>query len=210
MNNEREWIQALLKGSKEAGEWFVRQHYPAVYRMLLHITRDSELAQDLTQQTFISAWKAVATFRQTAQIRTWLHRIALNEFLHWKRDNHETVPLHTMEQIPNPITKNPIEALHLEQALLQLDEEHRITFLLFYVQELSLNEVADILGLPTGTVKSRLFNSRKRLRQILQSTEATSTTLGHIERKLIAPEATLSLSTIHQEVASNEVSSRIP
>lgn len=208
MKNEQEWIQALLKGSKEAGEWFIREHYPAIYRLLLHITRNQDLAQDLTQQTFMSAWKAIATFRSDAHIRTWLHRIAWNEFLRWKRDNRETISLQSAELLPDPSSPDRIEALYLEQALLQLDEEHRITFLLFYVQQLSLNEVADVLGLPTGTVKSRLFNSRKRLRDILQSAEHITT--GQIERKLLSSEPSLTLSSITQEVSSNEVSSHIP
>ena len=177
LRRQSDWMQALLKGEREAGEWFVREHYPRIYRMLLHFTHNTDLASDLTQQTFVNAWKAMATFRNESQLRTWLHRIAWNAFLHWQRAQKEVITLESIERLPDTRPHDSIESVRLEQALAQIEPEQRITFILFHVQEFSVREVADTLGIPEGTVKSRLHATRQRLRNILNGQEGEETLL---------------------------------
>lgn len=169
LRKEREWVQALLTGDKAAGEWFIREHYPRIYRLLYHLCQDTDTAQDLTQQTFLKAWQAVASFRNHSLIRTWLHRIAWNEYLHWRRDRKEFSSLSLYEELPAIAQSDPLLSLDIANALSQLSEEHRGAFILYHVQDLSIAEVAEILGVPDGTVKSRLFTARQHLRERLQN-----------------------------------------
>src|SRR5215212_4157445 len=69
-------VRRILGGDRAAGERWVTAEYPRIYRLLRHLTGAVETAEDLTQQTFLKAWQALATFRGEASLRTWLHRIA--------------------------------------------------------------------------------------------------------------------------------------
>lgn len=167
-------IWRIRHGDTRAGEEFVTSNYPRIYRLLRYLTGRSDVAEDLTQQTFLRAWQALPSFRQKASLATWLHRIAYREYTHWLRDRREHASLEAAADIAAPETSHEWETLVLPHALAQLSAEHRETFLLFHIQELSINEVAAILEVPTGTVKSRLFASRQRLRELLASDQPTA------------------------------------
>jgi RNA polymerase sigma-70 factor (ECF subfamily) len=166
------WVQKILSGDRMAGERFVNEHYPRIYRLLRHLTGDVETAEDLTQQTFVKAWKSLASFQNKSLLLTWLHRIAYHEYIHWLRDRKRHSSLDLFHNLPAPQTEPEWEALDLPGALAQLTPELRVTFLLYYVQELSVAEVASALELPQGTIKSRLSTARLRLRELLQETLA--------------------------------------
>ncbi|MCX6382778.1 MAG: RNA polymerase sigma factor [Armatimonadetes bacterium] len=197
LRKERFWVQALLKGDTAAGDWFVRAHYPRIYRLLYHLSRNPDTAQDLTQQTFVKAWQAVASFRNHSLIRTWLHRIAWNEYLHWQRDKKECTSLSLLGELPDTEQSDILLSLDIANALSQLSEEHRGAFILYHVQDLSIAEVAEIIGVPPGTVKSRLFTARQHLRQLLRD-ENPRITLNTAPLSLsIMPEST---EVNHEEV----------
>jgi RNA polymerase sigma-70 factor, ECF subfamily len=174
---ERDWINRILSGDKEAGERFVQEYYPGIFRLLRYFTDSVQVAEDLTQQTFVQAWKALPAFRRESQLRTWLHRIAYHEYTRWLRDRREHAPLEAALYQPVPQADSIWENLVLPQALAQLSEEQRAVFLLYHIQELSVAETASVLNLPAGTVKSRLFAARQRLRELLEVDEATASAL---------------------------------
>ncbi len=161
-------IRRILRGDKRAGEEFVTAHYPAIFRLLRFLTGKSDIAEDLTQQTFVRAWQSLATFRSEAKLSTWLHRIAYHEYTHWLRDRHEHLTLDAAAHLTAPERDEEWSTLVLPQALAQLTPELREAFLLFHVQELSIREAASLLEIPSGTVKSRLFTARLRLRELLE------------------------------------------
>src|SRR5216684_6060374 len=74
-------LEQIRSGDPEAGHRFIQEHYPGVYRYLLYLTRSPEAAEDLTQETFLQAWRRLDTFEGRSALRTWLHRIAHREFL---------------------------------------------------------------------------------------------------------------------------------
>src|SRR5437867_3681292 len=78
---EARLIQQLRQGDLEAGYRFVRDYYPDVYRYLLYLTGRAEMAEDLTQETFLQAWRGLPAFEGRASLRVWLHSIARREFL---------------------------------------------------------------------------------------------------------------------------------
>jgi len=160
-------VQRILNGDKLAGEQFVIEHYEAIFRFLRNLTGSKEDAEDLTQQTFLRAWEALSSFRGDSSLSTWLHSIAYREYTHWLRSRREFVPLDEIIDMPDEQANQNLEAVLLRWAIYRLDPEHREVFVLYYVQGFSVSEVAKIIGVPAGTVKSRLFFARQKLRELL-------------------------------------------
>ena len=85
MDDERRLLEAVRVGSREAAEAVVHRHHAGVYRFLLHLTRDPDRAEDLTQETFTSAWRRLGGFAGRSGLGTWLHRIAFAKFVDAQR-----------------------------------------------------------------------------------------------------------------------------
>jgi RNA polymerase sigma-70 factor, ECF subfamily len=146
-----------------------------VFRFLLASTRDRDIAQTLTQETFLRAWTHRTSFREDCSISTWLMRIALNllrdhtrtqRFRFWKRVSAAAVDVSDVsEHIPN-YDSSPEDRLAAKQqlaliwdAVAQLSQRQRTIFLLRFVEELDLSEIAATTGLPISTVKSHLYRA---------------------------------------------------
>lgn len=164
-------IGRAATGDRRAGERLVTAHYATVYRLLRHLTGDRQAAEDLTQQTFVCAWEALAAFRGECEPRTWLQTIAYHEYVRWLRAHKPTASLEEAADLPDLSAAAGLDTLLLQRALRQLGAEQRDAFLLFHVQQLSLREVGKILEVPVGTVKSRLFAARQRLRELMREAD---------------------------------------
>ena len=165
---ERWLVRRVLGGDARAADQLVAQHYPRVLRFLRHLTGSRTDAEDLAQQTFLSARQSLPRFRFECSLSTWLHRIAYHEFSHWLRGRHETampLPERTVE-----IAGRSEDAVILAAAIADLPEELRTAFVLREVQQLSVREAAAVLGVPEGTIKSRNHTARERLREALAGT----------------------------------------
>ena len=160
---ERWRVGKALAGDAHEAERIVRDHYPAVLRLLVHLTRRPDDARDLAQRTFVLAHGALPRFRFDCPLRNWLLRIAVREYLHWRRDARPTLSLDDTFPTLGP---DP-ERVVLRAALADLPEELREPFLLRSVEGLSTRETAEALGIPEGTVKSRCHAARARLRAAL-------------------------------------------
>lgn len=161
--------RALLDGDRALAERWVAASYPGVYRMLRYLTGHRESAEDLTQQAFVAAWEALPAFRGECRLNTWLHRIAYHQYTHWLRRKRETVQL-SDTIVADPGRLEGLTTIQVWQAMDTLPDELREPFLLYYARQFSIREIAEILGIPSGTVKSRLFTARARLRQALADT----------------------------------------
>jgi RNA polymerase sigma-70 factor (ECF subfamily) len=164
---DRAWVQRILRGDRAAGERLVTQNYDRVYGMLRSLTGHREVAEDLTQQTFARAWQGLDSYRGEARLSTWLCRIAYHEYTHWLRARREYVGLDAIAEVPDSGAVLSLQTVVVSRALAQLTEELRDTFLLRYERELSVEEIAVVLEVLAGTVKSRLFTARARLRELL-------------------------------------------
>ncbi|AMV21539.1 RNA polymerase sigma factor [Planctomyces sp. SH-PL14] len=141
----------------------VASHYAAVYRYACRLTGNAADAEDVTQQTFLRAQRALSQLRDAERADRWLLRIARNEFLRVPRR-----PLARMEvDLPAPSVGAKEDAEEVAEALRELAEEFRVPLLLFYFEELSYREIAEELGIPLGTVMSRLSRGRDYLRERL-------------------------------------------
>lgn len=143
------------------------QHYQSpVRRFFLHLTcGDSELSDDLAQDTFIKAYTNLASFRNLSSFSTWLYRIAYNIFYDYIRRRKETADLNTKEidAINSFEQENIGRKMDIYQSLKTLKEAERTCITLFYMEDVSIEKIAGIMGLPTGTVKSHLSRGKDKL-----------------------------------------------
>lgn len=139
-----------------------------LFRFLRQLTRQREAAEDLTQQTFVRAIKGLERFEGTCSMRTWLHRIAYREYLRWRKRERLLAPLAPWMRTTRKDIESVDDADRLMRALDQLPSALREAFLMFEVQDLQVEEIADITHCPIGTVKSRLHHARVKLREALQ------------------------------------------
>lgn len=156
-------------------ELLVARHHVPIYRFLRHLTRRVEDAEDLTQATIMRAVNGAGRYDGRAPMRTWLLAIAFHEYGRFRR-RRLWLPLMTDRP-----AKDEFGRVHdgevLLAALAKLPEASRAVFLLHHVEELPVAEIAQALGIPEGTVKSRLFAARERLRTLLgeEDTHAAET-----------------------------------
>jgi len=153
-------------------EDLVTRYYTSLYQFAFSLTRDDADACDLTQQTFC-IWAAKGhQLRDVTKVKTWLFTTLHREFLGSRRrqTRFPHVDLEAAaEELPvvSPATINRLDASQLHDALAQLDEIYRAPVSLFYLQDCSYNEIAEVLDVPLGTVKSRLTRGLARLHLLL-------------------------------------------
>jgi RNA polymerase sigma-70 factor (ECF subfamily) len=153
-------------------ENLVAEYYQPLYRFAFSLARDEADACDLVQQTYY-IWAAKGhQLRDASRVKTWLFTTLYREFLESKRRNtrFQHIELESAsEELPAapPIPANRLDTAHVVDALSQVDETYRAPVTLFYLQDCSYNEIAEILEVPLGTVKSRLSRGLAQLQQLL-------------------------------------------
>ncbi|MFC1712586.1 RNA polymerase sigma factor [Candidatus Poribacteria bacterium] len=173
-------------------EDIVAENESKIFNTIYSFTGNYEDALDLTQEAFISAYRHIDKFRQESNIYTWLYRIAINLCKkHYNRkkrqdsvftsslDDPETLQ-HVEKRVSEYRSATEILELDEEQSMIRreiacLPKKHRAVIILKYMQDLSYEEVADVLGCGVGTVKSRLSRAKEKLKQRLER----SVEVGH-------------------------------
>jgi RNA polymerase sigma-70 factor (ECF subfamily) len=166
----------------------VAAHSRSLYRFALHLARDPAAAEDLVQQAFLNAWRSFHTFRPGSNARTWLLRILRNEYFdQHRRAKHHRPPIVDIEDIDEWYLHARVHDAEFEQetrdpeaaffstltsdvvasALADLRPQFREVFALADLEELSYREISEILGIPEGTVMSRLHRARLQLQKAL-------------------------------------------
>jgi RNA polymerase sigma-70 factor, ECF subfamily len=171
---EQRLLNNLRSGRPGACAELIRLHYQKIYRLLVHLTGDVHQAEDLTQETFVSAWEKIAKFQGRASLATWLYRIAYTKFIDGRRLQRRTMGM--LNRLSSPATPptDPLETVmaddeveHLYRALDELDAPERTMLVLHYLLGLSYRDMAMVLEEPTGTVKWRTSEALNRLRSVL-------------------------------------------
>ena len=179
--NEGEWIQRARGGDSEAFAALVLAHQTFVYNLALRALGDPIEAQDLAQEAFLRAWTGLVGFRGQAKFRTWLYRIVLNLCYNrrprLRRELAEPLP----DELPHPGSQTPAgleweydqaeQRRWLQEKVEQLPSAYRVLVLLRYRQDLSYEEIAEVMSMPLGTVKTGLFRAKALLRAALQPHE---------------------------------------
>lgn len=173
-------IVRVREGDLDAlGELYER-HKLAVYRTALAITRDERAAEDILQDVFLRVHAYAASIDETRPLAPWLYRVTVNLAYSWtKRVKYLFYSLHdTLDRWVSPPQHHPEAATDeqerrqgLQQAIDALPLGHRIVIVLYYLEGLSLKEIAYVMDIPEGTVKSRLHYARESLRGALLERE---------------------------------------
>lgn len=174
-----ELVRAAAKGRTEAFEELVRLHEKKVYALTLRMCGNPEDARDAAQEAFLSAWRGLPSFRGEAGFATWLYRLTANAAIdHLRRTRRQRGDL-SLEDGPlgldaadsGPGPQEAAEGAELRRAvaagLARLSDDHRQVLVLRELQELSYEEIARMLDIDLGTVKSRISRARSALRRIL-------------------------------------------
>ena len=168
-------IQRCLRGDQAAWDLIVRQHWRKVFNVAYKFVGRHDEAEDLTQDIFLKIFKSLNTFDRRANFQTWLISISRNLCIdHYRsvRKERETIDRGVDASELSPVSRevSPVQALEqqdrvmlLRQALAELPETLRTAVLMRDIQELSYQEIADMLRLPEGTVKSRINRGRTEL-----------------------------------------------
>lgn len=146
----------------------IDEHYALVYRYAYRLCGDVADAEDLTQQTFLTAQAKLDQLREPAAARSWLCTIARHAYLRTRRQPQRTQPLwDDVEPCSEPSVPEEIDEATLQSALTELPEEFRAPVILFYFEGFSYKDIARQLGVPIGTVMSRLSRAKTHLRERL-------------------------------------------
>lgn len=168
-----DWEGALVQrasgGDTRAFERLYREHSGRVYGLCLRMTRDAQLAEDCTQETFINAWRALGKFETRSSLSTWLHRIAVNVSLARRRRNApaEPLPEEGEGEALEWTLETPVEVAEIESAIGELPDGARDALVLHALYGYSHGEAAQMLGIAEGTCKAQLHRARKLLRERL-------------------------------------------
>jgi len=174
-------VNASKQGDQDAFAQLVQTHQRRVFNLVFRMLQHYEEANEVTQETFLAAWQGLPSFRGDAHFSTWLYRIAYNcslkQLEQRKRDNALQLAVQA-EQVMNSIgqEKRVDDALeaHARQAfvhehLSKLPAKYRIVLVLRHLQEMTYEEMAEILTMPIGTIKTHLFRARNLLKERLET-----------------------------------------
>ena len=163
--------QVVVFHNTRAFDQLVKKYQSPVRRFFLHQTcGDSELSDDLAQDTFIKAYTNIASFKNLSSFSTWLYRIAYNVFYDYIRSRKEMAGLDTTEidAINSTEQENVGQKMDVYQSLKTLKDVERTCITLFYMEDLSIDKIAGITGIPAGTVKSHLSRGKDKLATYLK------------------------------------------
>jgi RNA polymerase sigma-70 factor, ECF subfamily len=157
--DERAWVRGAQAGSVSDLEALFRDHWPRAYRAAYLVVHDAAAAEDIAQEAFLAALRALDRFDRRRPFGPWLHRIVVNRAIDWTRARalrHEVgdEPLAATEARPDPPRRALAEGMAI--ALADLSPDHRAVIVLRYLLEYTPGEIAELLDLPRGTVNSRL------------------------------------------------------
>ncbi|HEV2787218.1 MAG TPA: RNA polymerase sigma factor [Solirubrobacteraceae bacterium] len=163
-------VRAAQAGSEEAVEALFARHWPDVYRAAYLVARDRAAAEDIAQEAFLAAVRALGRFDRRRPLRPWLHRIVVNRAIDWSRARalRREVGVEGIAELPAAADAfgDPFDG-RMAGALAELSPEHRAVVVLRYLLEYTPGEIARALDIPRGTVNSRLRRALDALSNVL-------------------------------------------
>ena len=169
-------IRRCQAGDEQAFAELFHRYKNLVYKTAYLMLGDADEAEDVLQEVFVQVYKSLDAYDPgKGAFTTWLHRITVNRCLNWRRKRHPSLPLDRVH-IPLPSPEGRMEEKAVWQAVKGLSDKLRAVVVLRYYWELSYAEIAQILDIPLGTVKSRLNLALRTLRKELEAKEASAKT----------------------------------
>lgn len=190
---EVQLLRGVARGDTRAFESLFRRYYPRLSAFFLRRTRDPHATEELIQETMMVVWERAATFDESCKPSTWILGIGYRKYWEWQRatsraqtlfasppdregaDSTSTDPAGEVDEgrwaeEGDPVAREVGRELLIERvrrAVERLPEEHRLVVELTFRQGMSYPEIAEVLGIPPGTVKSRMFHAKRRLKELL-------------------------------------------
>ena len=166
------WIARCLRGDASAFEPLVQRYQRVLFSVAYRMLGNYDDALDATQNAFIKAYQGLDGYDPGRRFFSWIYRIAVNECLNARRARRpgEQLNEHLPGALAGPqeIVEHGERSASIDAALIKLSEEHRLVLVLRHFADLSYSEMSDALGIPEKTVKSRLFEARSRLGELLR------------------------------------------
>ena len=180
MDPDRALVEAAAGGSREAFDELVRRHQAAMITLARVLTSGRGDAEDLAQEVFVRAWRSLRSFRGDSTFRTWLHRVAINVIRTSQSRQGRLMRVFVSRgpgrcSAPDPASgEEPVDATLarrqvIDRALAALPDDLRVAVTLRDLQGLDYKEIAAALDVPIGTVESRIFRARQKLKPLLAS-----------------------------------------
>jgi RNA polymerase sigma-70 factor (ECF subfamily) len=179
-------IEAVLAGNVELFGELVQAYQGRLYNAVARMVGNPDDAEDIVQDAFVQAFRKLDSFRASSSFYTWIYRIAVNAAINFHRRHRRTLAFTvdheegssvegSSREAPSQRLESLEESARVQQGLMQLSEEHRQILVMREIDDLSYEQIAEILRLPVGTVRSRLHRARLQLKDcLLQSEEANS------------------------------------
>ena len=163
-------VRAAQNGSERAVEELFARHWPDAYRTALLIAHDRAAAEDIAQEAFLSALRALQRFDRQRPLRPWLHRIVVNRAIDWARARklRQEVDVAAVPEVAAPAARDDLGLGAIGAELARLSPEHRAVVVMRYLLDLTPGEIAEALDLPRGTVNSRLRRALDALGGVLE------------------------------------------
>ncbi len=172
--DDRTLITRIASQDQAALRALLGRHQLRVYRFVLRIVRREAVAEEVTNEVFLEAWRNAGSYEARSSVGTWLLSIAHNRAVSaMRRRREESIDDETADAIadegdnPEVAAQKLDKAAQMRQCIARLSAEHRTIIDLVYYHEKSINEVSEILGIPLNTVKTRMFYARKKLSELL-------------------------------------------
>ena len=177
VSDDRALIKAIAGGDAKALERLFARNQTRVFRYLTRVVRNDAIAEELLNEVFLGVWQGAGRYEGRSEPTTWLISIAHNKAvsaLRKKRevsgyDDDAAAEIEDGADTPEVTTQKIDKAAQMRAAMQGLSSEHREILDLVYYQEQSVSEVAEILGIPEATVKTRMFYARKKLSELLKA-----------------------------------------
>lgn len=181
-SREQLLVRRLRERDEKAFRELISEHRDRVFNLTYRMLGNRSEAEDVAQEVFITVFKTIDSFREEAKFSTWLYRVAVNhcknriKYLSRRHDRAQDELDENAGSVvasgpagPMPRPDRAVEGAQMErvlqEAIASLDEDHRVVVILREVEDLSIEEICEITGLPDGTVKSRLHRARLALRK---------------------------------------------
>jgi RNA polymerase sigma-70 factor (ECF subfamily) len=171
--DEDDLIQSAQLGERRAFAALVEHYWDRLYRWLLHLTHDPHTAEDLVQESFLRAFRALESFKAGTNFQAWLFRIAHNALANHRRANRrvrqpfpEGVPATREGPVEMAMTREALQ--HLARAVGRLPRDFRAAFLLRVEQDLSFRDIALALDITEETARWRVFKARQKLMEVME------------------------------------------
>ena len=175
-------VARCLKGDQGAYAEFIERYQDRLYNTVFRLLGHAEDAQDVVQEVFLSAFQGLRQYKGEAQVFTWLYRIAVNAAISQRRRRRAAVSISSQpfgvnavepsdpsrDSLPGTALERSEDEQVLQEALNRLSDDHRSVLVLKEIEELKYEEIAEILEIPIGTVRSRLHRARLELRHALR------------------------------------------